>query len=190
MVKSLKVDELYWRCDPSQFEFETTADLRDLDQVIGQSRVVSAMRFGADMDYPGYNIFALGPPGLGKHSAAQKFLGERAKQRPVPNDCLYSIGVLRVVKSFQSCGKEYTLEPAIEELLSPNGVSYERIGPQHVLFTLQLVDLHEAYFTYTVFLNVAPLARSGRCTRLLFIWYMCRISQTDRSRLTKADALQ
>ena len=89
MVKSLKVDELYWRCDPSQFEFETTADLRDLDQVIGQSRVVSAMRFGADMDYPGYNIFALGPPGLGKHSAAQKFLGERAKQRPVPNDWCY-----------------------------------------------------------------------------------------------------
>jgi lon-related putative ATP-dependent protease len=89
MATSLKVDELYWRCDPSQFEFETTADLRDIDQVIGQSRVVSAIRFAADMDYPGYNIFALGPPGLGKHSAAQKFLGERAEKRPVPNDWCY-----------------------------------------------------------------------------------------------------
>lgn len=89
MTAPLGIDELYWRCDPSQFEFETTADLRELDQVIGQARVVSAIRFAADMDYPGYNIFALGPPGLGKHSAAQKFLGERAKKRPVPMDWCY-----------------------------------------------------------------------------------------------------
>ncbi len=89
MANSLTVDELYWRCDPSLFAFETTEHLHNLDQVIGQSRVVSAIRFAADMDYPGYNIFALGPPGLGKHSAAQKFLGERAEQRPVPNDWCY-----------------------------------------------------------------------------------------------------
>ena len=120
----------------------------------------------------------------------KRFVNNNTNNSLVPNGCLYSIGVLRVVKSVQSCGKEYTLEPAIEELLSPDGVSYQRIGPQHVLFTLQLVDLHEAYFTYTGFLNVAPLACSGRCMRLLVIWYMCRISQTDISTLTKADALQ
>ncbi|MDH3738200.1 MAG: AAA family ATPase [Alphaproteobacteria bacterium] len=89
MATPLGVDELYWRCDPAQFEFETTAELPDLDQVIGQPRVVSAIRFAADMDYTGYNIFALGPPGLGKHSAAQKFLAERAKDRPVPLDWCY-----------------------------------------------------------------------------------------------------
>ena len=45
MVTPLDSDELYWRCDPAQFEFETTAELHELDQVIGQTRVVSAIRF-------------------------------------------------------------------------------------------------------------------------------------------------
>ncbi len=89
MTAPLEISETYWRCDPAQFEFETTAELGSLDQVIGQSRVVSAIRFATEMDYPGYNIFALGPPGLGKHSAARKFLDERAQTRPAPMDWCY-----------------------------------------------------------------------------------------------------
>ena len=103
MATPLGIDELYWRCDPSQFEFETTADLRELDQVIGQSRVVSAIRFATEMDYPGYNIFALGPSGLGKHSAARKFLAERAKERPVPMDWCYVTNFADVHKPHHLC---------------------------------------------------------------------------------------
>jgi lon-related putative ATP-dependent protease len=89
MVDPLDIADLCWRCDPAQFDFETTRDLTELDEIIGQKRVVSAIRFAADMDYPGYNIFALGAPGLGKHSTADRFLRERAGKRPVPDDWCY-----------------------------------------------------------------------------------------------------
>ena len=88
----------------------------------------------------------------------------------VPNNCLYSIGVLRVVKSVASGGMEYIVEPAIEELLTPDCATYEPPGSLDVLFTLQLVDLHEAYFTYTGFLNVSPLERFLRCAHFFMGW--------------------
>jgi lon-related putative ATP-dependent protease len=103
MTTPLGIDELYWRCDPSQFEFETTAELHEFDHVIGQTRVVSAIRFATEMDYPGYNIFALGPSGLGKHSAAHKFLAERAKDRPVPMDWCYVTNFADVHKPHHLC---------------------------------------------------------------------------------------
>jgi lon-related putative ATP-dependent protease len=89
MAEPLDAAELRWHCDPAQFAFETTRDLAELDEIIGQQRVVSAIRFAADMEYPGYNIFALGAPGLGRHSTADRFLRERAEKRPVPFDWCY-----------------------------------------------------------------------------------------------------
>jgi lon-related putative ATP-dependent protease len=89
MATLLDIDDLRWCCDPAQLDFETTRDLAELDEIIGQKRVVSAIRFAADMEYPGYNIFALGAPGLGKHSTANRFLSERAEKRPVPSDWCY-----------------------------------------------------------------------------------------------------
>jgi lon-related putative ATP-dependent protease len=89
MIEPLDIGELRWRCDPAQFDFETTRDLAELNEIIGQKRVVSAIHFAADMAYPGYNIFALGAPGLGKHSVADRFLRERAGKRPVPDDWCY-----------------------------------------------------------------------------------------------------
>jgi hypothetical protein len=42
------------------FEFETTDELEDLSEIIGQPRAVDAVRFGLRIN-KGYNIFALGP---------------------------------------------------------------------------------------------------------------------------------
>jgi lon-related putative ATP-dependent protease len=89
MAEPLGIDDLCWHCDPAQFDFETTNDLAEPDEIIGQPRVISAIRFAADMAYPGYNIFALGAPGLGKHSTADRFLRDRAGQRPVADDWCY-----------------------------------------------------------------------------------------------------
>ncbi len=91
MAEPLDSADLRWHCDPSQFDFETTGELIELDEIIGQKRVVSAIRFAVDMDYPGYNIFALGAPGLGKHSTADRFLRERAERRPVSSDWCYVV---------------------------------------------------------------------------------------------------
>ena len=74
MAKSLSPEELHRDCDPSQFNFKSTAELEKLDLVIGQDRAVKAVSFGIDIKSDGYHIFALGPTGTGKTSIIKKFL--------------------------------------------------------------------------------------------------------------------
>lgn len=88
-VKPLPPEALYRRCNPQQFNFETTEELEDLTEVIGQPRAVEAVRFGVGIERTGYNIFALGPAGTGKHSLVSQFLERRAATEPVPSDWCY-----------------------------------------------------------------------------------------------------
>jgi hypothetical protein len=46
----LTPQQLYNRCDPDQFGFETTADLQELSDVLGQPRAVEAIKFGNDQE--------------------------------------------------------------------------------------------------------------------------------------------
>ena len=85
----LGADHLRLCCDPSQFAFGTTDDLEPLDQAIGQDRAVAAMAFGLSMGRPGYNVFALGPTGMGKHYVVQQFLEGVAAKGAVPPDWVY-----------------------------------------------------------------------------------------------------
>jgi len=50
---------------------------------------MSAIRFGVKMNRQGYNIFALGPAGLGKHTLVRRTVEERAAQEPSPPDWCY-----------------------------------------------------------------------------------------------------
>ena len=50
---------------------------------------MSAIRFGVKMHRQGYNIFALGPAGLGKHTLVRRTVEERAAQEPSPPDWCY-----------------------------------------------------------------------------------------------------
>lgn len=43
----LQAQQLHRSCDPEQFGFQTTADLEDLTEIIGQMRAMDAVRFGA-----------------------------------------------------------------------------------------------------------------------------------------------
>lgn len=87
--RQLKATELYRRCDPAQFEFETTADLEDLAEVIGQPRAVEAMRFGIGIEQQGYNVFALGTVGTGKRDFVRQFFDQRAQADSTPPDWCY-----------------------------------------------------------------------------------------------------
>jgi len=59
------------------------------DAVVGQARALEAVRFGVAMRRDGYNVFALGPPGVGKHRAVLRVLREAAAKEPVPSDWCY-----------------------------------------------------------------------------------------------------
>ncbi len=88
-IQELAPELLYRRSDPAQFDFSTTADLPDLEEVIGQPRAVAAVQLGIGMRRDGFNIFALGPAGTGKQSLVCHFLDERAGTDPVPADWCY-----------------------------------------------------------------------------------------------------
>ena len=88
-VKKLESDELDRRCDPEQFEFDTTEDLEDLAQLVGQPRAVEAVNFGVGIQQDGYNLFALGPAGTGKQAFIRHYIESRASAERVPSDWCY-----------------------------------------------------------------------------------------------------
>jgi len=85
----LTADQLYRRCDPDAFDFETTADLPDLTVMVGQDRAVEAVQFGVAMRRRGFNVFVLGPPGTGRHSFVRRYLVQRVSEQPTPPDRCY-----------------------------------------------------------------------------------------------------
>ncbi len=87
--RRLTPNELYHSCDPNQFSFKTTAELQDLKEAVGQTRALAAIKFGMGIQQPGYNMFALGPSGTGKHTSVSKLLEARAAQDPSPSDWCY-----------------------------------------------------------------------------------------------------
>src|SRR5215831_5964807 len=88
-VQPLKPQELYRRCDPQQFSFETTASLEDLTEIIGQARALAALEFGIGIQREGYNLFSLGPSGTGKYKIVRQSLQQKAATEPVPFDWCY-----------------------------------------------------------------------------------------------------
>ena len=91
LLPSLRLDpqQLHHDCDPAQFGFETTAELEPLGELIGQVRAFDAVRFGAGIRHEGYNIFVLGPAGVGKRSMVSQLLSRQAASEPASADWCY-----------------------------------------------------------------------------------------------------
>ncbi|MEW5944421.1 MAG: ATP-binding protein [Pseudomonadota bacterium] len=85
----LEPHKLYHCCDPEQLPFATTAELEDLAEFIGQARALDAVRFGTGMRQEGYNLFVLGPAGMGKHTLVRQFLEKKAAGEERPSDWCY-----------------------------------------------------------------------------------------------------
>ncbi|MHB9101737.1 MAG: Lon protease family protein [Sulfuricella sp.] len=85
----LQPNQLYQPCDTEQFGFQTTAELEDLAEIIGQMRAMDAVRFGAGIRREGYNLFVLGPAGMGKRSMVRQVLEQRAREEHQPSDWCY-----------------------------------------------------------------------------------------------------
>jgi predicted ATP-dependent protease len=85
----LPVGALSRPCDPAALTFETTDELPDLQDVIGQPRALRALEMGSEVSGPGYNIFVLGQPGSGRTTLSQEYLQRKAEPEPVPDDWCY-----------------------------------------------------------------------------------------------------
>ena len=84
-----------WSCNSESFNFECTDELDPLDHLIGQDRAQEALRFGLEVDKPGYNLFVTGLTGTGKTSAIKTHiqtiiddLDRQDKRKPI-NDWAY-----------------------------------------------------------------------------------------------------
>lgn len=88
-ISPLQPEQLYQETKLELFDFDTTDQVPDLADIIGQSRAVEAVQFGTGMQREGYNIFAVGPPGTGKRSLILKTFKQGANEEPVPDDWCY-----------------------------------------------------------------------------------------------------
>lgn len=89
VIRALSPELLCGYCDPSCFQFETTDELEELTEFIGQARAAEAVRFGIGIRRDGYNLYVLGPPGAGKRTLVQEFLTRQAKGEGQPSDWCY-----------------------------------------------------------------------------------------------------
>ena len=88
-MKALDSNVLYKTCNLSKLDFETTDELKELKEIAGQERALEALRFGVGIRHEGYNIFVMGPSGMGKSSATQEYLEQQAADENPPDDWCY-----------------------------------------------------------------------------------------------------
>ncbi len=87
--KELTPDQLYKVCDLSPFGFNTTEELQQYDGILGQQRAIDALQFGVGIKQEGFNLFVLGPPGVGKYTLIRQYLKQQAVQAETPADWVY-----------------------------------------------------------------------------------------------------
>ena len=85
----LNFKNLKMSCDPSIFNFKTTAELENITTGIGQERGIKALEFGLQVDVKGYNLYLEGPSGVGKTMYTKNYLDTISKKQKVPSDWCY-----------------------------------------------------------------------------------------------------
>jgi lon-related putative ATP-dependent protease len=98
----LKPEALFTGTDPAVLPFKTTDEVESLEEVIGQARAIDAIEFGMEINKDGYNLYALGPSGIGKQSTIMQHLSKQAEAQQPPPDWCY-------VNNFEHPHKPYAL---------------------------------------------------------------------------------
>jgi len=69
-ILPLAPEKVYSQCNVESLSFTTTADLQPLPEVTGRDRAISTLNFGTRITNPGFNIYAMGAAGTGKHTGS------------------------------------------------------------------------------------------------------------------------
>jgi lon-related putative ATP-dependent protease len=89
-IRQLPPTALARLCDAASLPFETTHDARqDEPEFIGQDIAIEALDFGLAVLREGYNLFAVGPSGVGKQTLLCQRLTRRASDEPRAEDWCY-----------------------------------------------------------------------------------------------------
>ncbi len=87
--EALATGLLIRRCDARDLPFESTEELSNPAISLGQERAVESVQFAIGMGGDGYNLYAMGPSGLGKRTLVRRLLSERAASQPTPSEWCY-----------------------------------------------------------------------------------------------------
>jgi lon-related putative ATP-dependent protease len=114
------LERLRRRTDIKSLGFKTTDELACIDQLIGQTRAVSAISYALQVDRKGYNLFVVGDPGSGRTTYALKEMREKAAKMNAPDDWIYVYnfeepGEPLAINLPAGCGKKLAL--AMDELV-------------------------------------------------------------------------
>ncbi len=77
------VEKLRHVCDPADLKFGNTSELEPLTDFIGQESAIEALKFGLEIETPGYNIFAAGPNGTGRTSVIKEHIKKSIREKKV-----------------------------------------------------------------------------------------------------------
>ncbi len=87
--RRLDCSQLRWRCDASQFKFETTDEIKIASQVVGQDTAQDALRFGIECLAFGQNVYVRGPRGTGRITMVRQLLKQLQPQSSEKRDRCY-----------------------------------------------------------------------------------------------------
>ena len=72
----LPAAKLRWRCELSRIPYETTAQAELREGFIGQERALRALKMGAELSAPGYNVFVCGLAGTSRGGTIARMIEE------------------------------------------------------------------------------------------------------------------
>jgi lon-related putative ATP-dependent protease len=124
---------LYRRCDPSELPFEVCSELDEAPGLIGQERAVEALNFAVRMRAKGYNVYALGASGTGRHGMVEDLLRQRAENQPTPPDWCYvnnfddpQLPRSLLLPSGRGAGLAAAMKTLVDELRAALPAAFER----------------------------------------------------------------
>jgi predicted ATP-dependent protease len=74
--QELPASKLRWKCELSRIPFETTAQAELREGFIGQERALRALKMGAELSAPGYNVFVCGLAGTSRGGTIARMIEE------------------------------------------------------------------------------------------------------------------
>ena len=74
---------------PSDLDFESTQELSEFTQILGQARATEALQFGLEMQKPGYHLYVAGETGSGRSRYVTDYIKPKAAHGSPPSDWLY-----------------------------------------------------------------------------------------------------
>ena len=88
-IKPVHSKFLRKKLNPEELDFKTTAELETLTDFVGQERAIESVLFGIGIKSQGYNLYAMGPSGVGKRSLLRTILEKHASRQSSPSDWCY-----------------------------------------------------------------------------------------------------